>query len=73
MLKAMVNALFDEIRHRHGLTSDAALARHLSSAAGETVSEMAIWRWRKGFYPKGLDVLGPQLVEYADTLRQEAA
>ena len=73
MLKVLVNTLFDEIRHRHRLTSDAALARYLSEAAGEKVSEMAIVRWRQGKYPKGLDVLGPHLIEYAETLRQPAA
>jgi hypothetical protein len=73
MLQVLVNTLFDEIRNRHQLTSDAALAKYLSAAAGEKVSEMAIHRWRRGHYPKGLDVLGPQLIEYADTLRHQAA
>ncbi len=73
MLKVLVNTLFDEIKHRHRLKSDAALARHLSHVAGEPVSEMAIVRWRRGEYPKALDVLGGQLVEYADTLKQPAA
>lgn len=73
MLETMINALFDEIKVRHQLRSDAALARHLSATAGVPVSEMAIVRWRRGEFPKGLDVLGPQLIEYADTLRQPAA
>jgi hypothetical protein len=73
MLKVLINTLFDEIRHTNRLTSDAALARFLSERAGEKVSEMAIVRWRRGEFPKGLDVIGPHLVDYADKLRQPAA
>lgn len=69
MLTPTINALFDEIKARHGLKSDAALARHLAAQAGEPVSEMAIVRWRRGEYPKALDVLGAQLVAYAEAIR----
>ncbi len=72
MITVLVNRLLDEIRQRHNLTSDRALAHYLSQESGETVSEMAIYRWRRGKLPKGMDVLGPQLVEYADTLKQAA-
>lgn len=67
MLIDMVNTLFDEIKRREGLKSDAALARHLG------VTEMAILRWRRGEYPHGLKVIGPQLVTYAETIRPPAA
>lgn len=73
MLSVVVNALFDEIKSRHKLNSDAALARHLSTITGDKVSEMAIVRWRRGEFPKGLEVIGPQILEYADALRQPAA
>lgn len=72
MLVTLVNTLFDEIKQRNGLRSDAALARYLATKSGETVSEMAIVRWRQGKFPKGLDVLGPQILEYSDTLKQSA-
>lgn len=67
MLLNMVNALFDEIKRKNQLSSDAALARYLK------VNEMAILRWRRGAYPKGLEIIGPQILEYADVLRQPAA
>lgn len=73
MLTELVNSLFDEIKRRHNLASDAALARHLSQVTGDTVSDMAILRWRRGEYPKGLEVIGPQILEYADSLRVTAA
>jgi hypothetical protein len=39
---ADVPALIDAFKHRHGIKSDAALSRRLG------VSEMAIYRWRRG-------------------------
>lgn len=72
-LERLVNVLFDEMKARHGLTSDAALARHLSEISGQQVHQMAILRWRRGEFPKGLEVLGPQLIVYAENLRQPAA
>lgn len=69
MLVATINALFDAIKRDHHLTSESALARHLSQTTGIQITDMAIYRWRKGEYPKGLEVLGPQLVLYADAIR----
>jgi hypothetical protein len=69
MLVAQINALFDRIKREHYLTSDDALRRYLEAATGIKLSEMTIYRWRRGEYPKGLEVLGPQLVLYADAIR----
>jgi hypothetical protein len=73
MLVQQINTLFDEIKRNKGFRSDRELAQHLAEECGEPVTEMAVWRWRKGRLPKGLDVLGPQLIAYADTLKRPAA
>lgn len=59
----MINALFDAIKIQNNLTSDSALARHMG------VHDMAIWRWRRGEFGTSLKVIGPLLVDYAETIK----
>lgn len=61
----LINTLLDAIKAEHGLTSDSALARHLTQASGITVHEMYITRWRRGEYGRtAMPVLANELVRY---------
>ena len=57
-VSAVVNNLFDCIKMRENLTTDAALARYIG------VSNMAISRWRKGKFPLSLRIITPLLLHY---------
>ena len=58
-LTDLINKAFDQIKERHALRSDAALARHIG------VNDMAIRRWRQGEIGRSLRVVGPLLIDYA--------
>jgi hypothetical protein len=55
----LINKVFDQIKQRHQLRSDAALARHIG------VNDMAIRRWRRGEISPSLRIVGPLLINYA--------
>lgn len=57
----LINQAFDQIKRKHNLRSDAALARHIG------VNDMAIRRWRRGEISPSLRIVGPLLVDYACT------
>lgn len=59
----LINALFDQIKAKNNLRSDAALARHIG------VNDMAIHRWRRGEISPSLRVIAPLLVIYADVIK----
>lgn len=59
----LINTLFDQIKAKHSLSSDSALARHIG------VNDMAIWRWRRGEFGVSMRVIGPLLVDYAESIR----
>lgn len=59
----LINTLFDQIKTKHQLASDSALARHIG------VNDMAIWRWRRGEFGVSMRVIGPLLVDYAESIR----
>lgn len=59
----LINTLFDQIKVKNNLRSDAALARHIG------VNDMAIHRWRRGEISPSLRVIGPLLVDYADVIK----
>lgn len=55
---ALINALLDEIKERHGLSSDYALSQHLG------IAQVYITRWRTGGYNTALRILAAPLVEF---------
>lgn len=59
----LINVLFDQLKERYALTSDAALARHIG------VHDMNIMRWRRGEFGTSLKVLAPLLVSHSETLK----
>lgn len=78
MIKAttdrLINDLLDAIKAEHRLTSDSALARHLTQATGITVHEMYITRWRRGEYGRtAMPVLANELVRFGSKKTAQAA
>lgn len=63
---ALVNHLLNTIKERHGLPSDAALARHIG------VNEMRIVRWRRGEYGAATRILFPLLLTYGPLSEPDA-
>jgi len=78
MIKAttdrLINELLDAIKAEHQLTSDSALARHLTQVSGITVHEMYIYRWRRGEYGRtAMPVLAAELVRFGSRQTTQAA
>lgn len=61
--RELLNQLFDTIKTKHALKSDAALARHLQ------VDPMSILRWRRGELPTSLQVIAPLLIIHGKSLQ----
>jgi ribosome-binding protein aMBF1 (putative translation factor) len=56
----LLNTILDTIRQEHGLTSDEALRQHLK------VSDLTIYRWRRGEMGKSARVLIPLIVKHVE-------
>lgn len=70
----LINELLDAIKVEHQLTSDSALARHLTNISGITVHEMYITRWRRGEYGRtAMPVLASELVRFGSRQPARAA
>lgn len=71
--RELINDLLNNIKERYGLTSDEALARHLTQQSGIMVHQMYIWRWRRGEYGRtAMPVLAGELVRFGSESHQAA-
>ncbi len=66
-LTALVNQTFDKARTTLDLSSDEKLARHLG------VSNVAIYRWRKGELSRPAKILIPLVAQYFQAIQTEDA